>query len=1031
MLVAGHRRGPATPAPTRRCSPSCSPTRRPSCVAPAAAERGGRRPRCCARRSASDRRPRRSSPRATRATARQPVPAARAAPTLCAPTALEPDGASRPAQSRALGPRTVARSILLRLGRLPGAGARAGPRVAVLGAGGARCATRPQLGRRSTPRRPRAAADALRRRRASSTPTPDARRSSTRSCAAPIYARHPAGRARRPMHARPRAALARRGRAPRGRIAPHLLPAPTGGARPRSSSSLAPRGAPALARGDARRRRAATCARALDEPPRAERARRAARRARRRASCVPATRAAADARARPRAVRARPRTRAAAARREVRAGPRAQRLRGPAPRRSRRSRRDRSRRRRRPRARADGSRPSWPPVAIARREHASARARRRLERHARPRRARRRPSASCSRDLARQAHCSGGPRADASPTLATRALAGGGSLREDERRVDRRCTTRSSSLMLCDRRRRRRTRRLDAALADARDARLGHRRRRRRADLSALHRAARRGDIAAAEADARSDARRRRRPARVPHAMPPWRVDSSTRCSSAASSTRPRRVLGEYGVARARSPTPLGRVAAAARARRAAAARRAGPTTRSPTSSEVARARGALAASATSTVAWRVAAALSLPAPRRRAPRRSALARPSSSRPPAPGARRRRSARALRVARASSPAGDAGCGALERGGRRSSTLARRRLRARASAPRARRRAAPRRPPRRRARAAAPGASRSPAAAAPPSSRAARTRSSSTAGARPRRLQFSGADALTASERRVADLAATGQSNREIAQALFVTVKTVENHLGRTYTRSSASGPARSFPPRSASRPPPRNRAKDRGRTPMTRWLAARSMRLMSTPRHLHLEILSPEDPVTGTLKDELGQEIPFSGWMSLPSPSSRSSTRTSTTRRPRERAPRYRVNCRPAVERRRRSPSRTEQLHDQRTSTSTRRRRRATTRQSPCRAAGTRRRRDTAAHSTGAGFSSGTGPPGSRQPCPPHTPGTGSRRRAVAAVRALVHRPQSNGPERRKPRTEAGLRPEVKPAASYSPGPLRAKYHRR
>ena len=41
------------------------------------------------------------------------------------------------------------------------------------------------------------------------------------------------------------------------------------------------------------------------------------------------------------------------------------------------------------------------------------------------------------------------------------------------------------------------------------------------------------------------------------------------------------------------------------------------------------------------------------------------------------------------------------------------------------------------------------------------------------------------------------------------------------------------------------------------------------MRLMQTPLHLHLEILSPEDPVTGTLKDEQGQEIPFSGWMSL------------------------------------------------------------------------------------------------------------------------------------------------------------------
>ena len=58
----------------------------------------------------------------------------------------------------------------------------------------------------------------------------------------------------------------------------------------------------------------------------------------------------------------------------------------------------------------------------------------------------------------------------------------------------------------------------------------------------------------------------------------------------------------------------------------------------------------------------------------------------------------------------------------------------------------------------------------------------------TAGARPRRLMFSGVEALTASERRVADMAASGQTNREIAQALFITVRTVENHLTRVYAK---------------------------------------------------------------------------------------------------------------------------------------------------------------------------------------------------------------------------------------------------
>lgn len=57
-----------------------------------------------------------------------------------------------------------------------------------------------------------------------------------------------------------------------------------------------------------------------------------------------------------------------------------------------------------------------------------------------------------------------------------------------------------------------------------------------------------------------------------------------------------------------------------------------------------------------------------------------------------------------------------------------------------------------------------------------------------AGGRPRRLLLSGVDALTASERRVAQLAATGLSNREIAQALFVTTRTVEVHLTHAYRK---------------------------------------------------------------------------------------------------------------------------------------------------------------------------------------------------------------------------------------------------
>jgi DNA-binding NarL/FixJ family response regulator len=56
------------------------------------------------------------------------------------------------------------------------------------------------------------------------------------------------------------------------------------------------------------------------------------------------------------------------------------------------------------------------------------------------------------------------------------------------------------------------------------------------------------------------------------------------------------------------------------------------------------------------------------------------------------------------------------------------------------------------------------------------------------GARPRTTALGGVDSLTASERRVAAFAADGQSNRDIAQALFVTPKTVEVHLSNAYRK---------------------------------------------------------------------------------------------------------------------------------------------------------------------------------------------------------------------------------------------------
>jgi DNA-binding CsgD family transcriptional regulator len=61
------------------------------------------------------------------------------------------------------------------------------------------------------------------------------------------------------------------------------------------------------------------------------------------------------------------------------------------------------------------------------------------------------------------------------------------------------------------------------------------------------------------------------------------------------------------------------------------------------------------------------------------------------------------------------------------------------------------------------------------------------------GARPRRELRTGVEALTPSELRVARLAVEGHSNREIAHELYVTLKTVEGHLSRAYTKLGIDG----------------------------------------------------------------------------------------------------------------------------------------------------------------------------------------------------------------------------------------------
>lgn len=59
--------------------------------------------------------------------------------------------------------------------------------------------------------------------------------------------------------------------------------------------------------------------------------------------------------------------------------------------------------------------------------------------------------------------------------------------------------------------------------------------------------------------------------------------------------------------------------------------------------------------------------------------------------------------------------------------------------------------------------------------------------------RPRHPRLTGVESLTPSELRVAHLAAAGNSNREVAQVLFIALKTVETHLSNVYRKLGIEG----------------------------------------------------------------------------------------------------------------------------------------------------------------------------------------------------------------------------------------------
>ncbi len=61
-----------------------------------------------------------------------------------------------------------------------------------------------------------------------------------------------------------------------------------------------------------------------------------------------------------------------------------------------------------------------------------------------------------------------------------------------------------------------------------------------------------------------------------------------------------------------------------------------------------------------------------------------------------------------------------------------------------------------------------------------------------AGGRPRRQRSTGVEALTARERQVAELAAAGFANAEIAERIFVTRRTVEAHMRSIFRKLGVS-----------------------------------------------------------------------------------------------------------------------------------------------------------------------------------------------------------------------------------------------
>ena len=136
------------------------------------------------------------------------------------------------------------------------------------------------------------------------------------------------------------------------------------------------------------------------------------------------------------------------------------------------------------------------------------------------------------------------------------------------------------------------------------------------------------------------------------------------------------------------------------------------------------------------------------------------------------------------------------------------------------------------------------------------------------GARPRRISLTGVESLTPSERRVAQLAAEGPTNREIAQALFVTPRTVEVHLDEQLPQArdqlplAADGGARRTVRCLTSRPRSSGRQTDTGTGICTSWVWVTCRFLTGPPRVRPGDVA---DPFGVTLGEPTMRSRPLTG----------------------------------------------------------------------------------------------------------------------------------------------------------------------